>query len=827
MKTSKNKLLITGLFSICLFILLTAVYIQISQPKRNGTLNINGLKDSVTIHFDIHGRPHIYATNINDLVFTQGYLTAQDRLFELDIARRAAKGELSEILGNKGLIRDTYVHKIGLLRHAKEELKSCNNETLNILESYSKGITAYIQEHKDTLPFEFKVLNYIPKPWQPVDSIVLIKQIAEIIDTSWQLDLIRQEVYQTIPAEKADALFEQTFPGNPTINYNAAKYLVFDEYTLQKTSLLQRWKDIKQKVALKRILAGPYFKIKRKVIEAADFLRNGPDRWEGFTWGSNCWVISSQKSKDLEPSSILANDPHMELSNPGFWYPIHLKSPEINALGLSIPGIPGILIGHNENIAWGITSLSADVQDLFIGEFKNAHSLDYNDGTQWLKAQIIKSKIKIKNKKEPYIHKSTITHCGTVLDKNHKKALILKWSTTEAKDYDSIGAIWNLTKATNWNEFRRTLKKYNGPTLSFHYADTEGNIGYQAAGVIPKRANEIGNIPISGFTCDQAWQGYIPFDELPHAYNPQVGYIVSANNKVISHDYPHSLGNNFMSPFRAIRISTLLSKEKNPNLQKNKKYQKDIYSWIANYLTVQILDAFYDSKTINQDLISSIQLLSKWDFNLDTESPQAFIFQKTYENLFRRILLGKLGKGLTNDYLKEWRASSLALINILIDEDKFWLPDGIKDYKTLYLFSLRDAVNEIKNITWSDAHNDWRWGKYHYVTFEHLFSKTLPILGPFINAGSVSVSGDKDTISAFGTNSNLKVVWGPSARVVIDLKDLNNAHIQLPLGTSSQIGSSYYKDQTEGWLKNDDEPFMYDDKLIQSNTKEKLVLNPI
>ena len=175
---------------------------------------------------------------------------------------------------------------------------------------------------------------------------------------------------------------------------------------------------------------------------------------------------------------------------------------------------------------------------------------------------------------------------------------MLKWSTIEAKNYDSIGSIWNLLKSNNWNDFRSALKKYSGPTLSFHYADKDGNIGYQAGGVIPLRYNENGTVPIQGFNCNNSWHGNIPFDELPHAYNPPVGYIVSANNKVISHDFKYSLGENFMSPFRAVRISTLLSQLQNPNLKKNKEIQKDIYSWVANYITVQILDSFYDSKII-------------------------------------------------------------------------------------------------------------------------------------------------------------------------------------------------------------------------------------
>ena len=824
MKINAKNLIITGLCSIFLLIVFIITSNLFSLPVRNGELKIKGLHDKVSIFFDAHGRAHVFANNIHDLVFTQGYLTAQDRLFQLDITRRAAKGELAAILGKQGLVRDKFVRDIRLLESAEHELKNASKETLDVLNNYSKGVTAFIEKHKFNLPLEFKILNYKPKPWEPVDSIIVSKQIAEVTDTSWQLDLIRQEIYQKIPHEKAEGLFEQNFPGNPTINYDAKKYLVFDEYILKKPNLLQKWKSVRQKVALKKILEAPYFKIKQRIIEAADFLRNGSDRWEGFNWGSNCWVTSSSKSKN----PILANDPHMELANPSFWYPIHLvdKSSNLNVLGLSIPGIPGILIGHNKKIAWGITSLSADVQDVFVGEFKNKDSLLYKQDNNWSKAKVIKSKIKVKYQIKPYIHKTIVTSCGPILDRDGSKALALKWTINEKTNSDSISAIWNLGKSQNWNDFRAGLSKYNGSTLSFHYVDVDGNIGYQAAGLIPNRNFGVGSLPIAGFSCSEHWLGYIPFEKLPHAYNPQVGYIVSANNKVVNSDYEYNLGNNFLSPFRAGRISTLLSQEKKLDLKKNLELQKDLYSWVANYLTVQILEAYYNSKMNNKDLLPAIQVLNKWNFKLTPDSPQVIIFEKTYENLLKKILVSKLGEKLAKNYLKEWRAGSLALIRILIDEDKFWLPNGIKNYDSLILLSLSDAIKEIKSITKTDDPSKWQWGKYHTLTLEHPFSKAFPILGGITNAGPIQTGGDRDTISAFGTNNNLKVVWGPSARVVIDLKDLNNARVQLPLGTSAQIGSPYYKDQTKGWIENSDEPFVYDENIITSKAKESLIMKP-
>ncbi len=824
MKLNPKILIFTGLISILLLAVTTLLYTAFSQPKRSGEIKITGLHDKVKIYFDRHGRAHVFANDLHDLVFTQGYLTAQDRLFQIDITRRAAKGELAEILGEKGLIRDKFARTIGLLRNAEKELKSSSKESHQILNYYSEGVTAYINKHKHNLPLEFRVLNYRPKPWEPVDSILVFKQIAEVTDTSWQIDLIRQSVYKKLGPEKAQELFEQNFPGNPVINYDAKKYLVFDDYILKKPNLLQKWKSIKEKVALKKLLETPYFKIKRAIIEAADFLRNGSDRWEGFNWGSNCWVIGTNISKH----PILANDPHMELANPGFWYPIHLvdKKDGINFLGLSIPGIPGILIGHNGKVAWGITSLSADVQDVFIGEFKDKKSFLYRSNNKWKKATVIESKIKVKNKFKPYINKTVLTDCGPILDRNGSKAIALKWSIDDAKGEDSVSSIWGLSKVKSWNDFRADLKKYNASTLSFHYADTDGNIGYQAVGVIPNRKDITGSLPIAGFSYSEHWSGTIPFDELPNAYNPAVNYIVSANNKVVSSEFKYNLGNNFLSPFRAVRVSTLLSKKKDLSLESNKKMQKDLYSWVANYLTVQILEAYYKSKMSSVDLLPVIQLLNKWDFNLRSDSSEALVFEKTYENLLKKILRDKLGEDLTKDYLKEWRANSLALINILIQSDDYWLPKGINSYESLLLISLADAIKEIKGITKTDDPSKWQWGKYHTLTIEHPFSKSLPILSPLTNAGPINVGGDRDTISAFGTNNNLKVVWGPSARVVIDLKDLNKAHIQIPLGTSAQLGSPYYRDQTKGWINNNDVPFVYDEGLAIKSSRESLVLKP-
>lgn len=819
MKDLLKKLLICSFLGVCLFLVIAFVYVKTHLPKKNGVLKIQGLNDKVTIYYDKHGRTHAFTNNEHDLFFVQGYLTAQDRLFQLDLARKAARGKLSEILGKNGIERDKYVRTIGLLKSSENELKDCDESTLKVLNAYGDGITAYIDTHKNNLPLEFKALNYTPEAWKPIDSISLYKQIAEITDTSWQIDLMRQQIYNKIPNEKADLLFEQNFPANPVINYNAKKYLVYDKLILEKPTLIEKWQKIKNNTG--KVIQAPYFKIKEKVIDAADFLRNGSDRWEGFNWGSNCWVTGS--------TPILANDPHLELANPSFWYPIHLvdKSTNTNIIGLSIPGIPGILIGHNGKIAWGITSLSADVQDVFIGEFKDDKSLFYKiSDTRWRKAKVIKSKIIVRGQDKPLIHETILTSSGPVLDKNGKRALTLKWSLQDTRGYNSVKGLWELNMASNWEEFRNGLRIYNGPTLSFHYADTDGNIGYQAAGVIPNRLDNNGSLPVAGFNANEQWAGYIPFDELPHAYNPSVGYIVSANNKIVSPDYKYNLGNNFLSPFRAARISTLLSKEENPTLIKNQKFQKDEYSFVANYLIPQILEAYYTTKTNNKDLLPAIQLLNKWDFKISANSPQAFIFEKTYENLLKKIVFDKLGENLGKYYLKEWRANSLALVKILMYEDKYWLPKGVKNYNSLLLLSLSDAIKEIKEITHSEDPKSWTWGRYHTLTFEHPFSKVIPPFSPFTNIGPIRLGGDRDTISAFGTNSNLKVVWGPSARVVIDLKDLNSAQFQIPLGNSAEVGSPYYSDQNKSWLNNSGIPFVYDEDLIVKTRKRTLILSP-
>lgn len=820
MKDLLKKLLICSFLGICLFSVIAFVYVRTHLPKKNGVLKIHGLNDKVTIYYDKHGRAHAFTNNEHDLFFIQGYLTAQDRLFQLDLARRAARGKLSEILGKNGIERDKYVRTIGLLKSSENELKDCDESTLKILNAYGDGITTYINTHKNNLPLEFKALNYTPEEWKPIDSISLYKQIAEITDTSWQIDLMRQQIYNKIPSEKADILFEQNFPANPVINYNAKKYLVYDKLILEKPTLIEKWQKIKNTTG--KVIQAPYFKIKEKVIDAADFLRNGSDRWEGFNWGSNCWVTSS--------TPILANDPHLELANPSFWYPIHLvdKSTNTNIIGLSIPGIPGILIGHNGKIAWGITSLSADVQDVFIGEFKDDKSLFYKvSDTRWKKAKVVKSKINVRGQDKPLIHETIITSSGPVLDKNGKRALTLKWSIQDTRGYNSVKGLWELNMASNWEGFRDGLRIYNGPTLSFHYADINGNIGYQAAGVIPNRLDNSGSLPVPGFNANEHWAGYIPFDELPNAYNPSVGYIVSANNKIVSPDYKYNLGNNFLSPFRASRISTLLSKEDKPTLTKTQKFQKDDYSFVANYLIPQILEAYYTTKMNNKELLPAIQLLNKWDFKISADSPQAFIFEKTYENLLKKIVFDKLGQDLGKYYLKEWRANSLALVKILMYEDKYWLPKGVKNYNSLLLLSLSDAMKDIKEITHNEDPKSWRWGKYHTLTFEHPFSKVIPPFSPFTNIGPIKVGGDRDTISAFGTNSNLKVVWGPSARVVIDLKDLNSAQFQIPLGNSAEVGSPYYSDQNKSWLTNSGIPFVYDEDLIVKTRRRTLVISPI
>lgn len=518
-KRGKGKKIVIWFGSILLFLLVIAAvfvnaFVMKSMPKVEGTVHVSGLQKSVQVTRDERGVPHIKAENEHDLYFSQGYVQAQDRLFQMDLSRRQASGTLGEVVGKAALDKDKLFRTLGLRRAAEASVSQYTGEAKDALESFADGVNAFIKEAKKDgkLPVEFHLLGYEPAEWTPVDSLTIGKYMAFDLGGHWHGQAFRFWALQHLSKEQAYELF-------PTYPTDAPRLL----------ALLNNL-DVNVASGFAKAIIPPESN------------------------GSNNWVVSGEKSASGMP--ILADDPHLSLATPSIWYQTHLEMKDINVSGVIFAGIPGVMLGHNKQIAWGVTNTGPDVQDLYIEKRNpdNPNEFLYND--KWEKATIVNEPIKVKGEKTiPY--EVTITRHGPVISefayKNKDEAVFaLRWTALEPSA--ELKAVLNMNKATNWTEFESALEDFHTPTQNFLFASTDGTIAYKANGNIPIRKKGDGISPVPGWTDEYEWEGYIPFDKLPKVINPEQGFISTANNKIINDDYPYHISHIWAQPYRQMRI---------------------------------------------------------------------------------------------------------------------------------------------------------------------------------------------------------------------------------------------------------------------------------
>jgi penicillin amidase len=469
------------------------------QPETNTTLKISGLTAEVKVVRDKAGVPHIYANNLTDLFIAQGYVTAQDRLWQLEFNRRVGSGRLSEVLGSAALDNDKFLRTIGLRRAAEQELPLLAPEARTIIESYSQGINAFIDTHKDNLPIEFTLLGFTPEPWTPLDSVTWGKVMAYDLGGNYTNEILRAALVEKLGEKDAALLLPLNgAEGTPLIVPNGVSYV-----------------DMEKSLALVDLNS------------AASVISNGDMSGQG----SNNWVVGGAKTTTGKP--MLANDPHLGIRNPSVWYEVSLHGAGFNVAGVTFPGVPGIVIGHNDRIAWGVTNVGGDTQDLFMEKINPANANQYEFQSKFEDMSLIKEEIKVKGKATETITVRMTRHgpiMNDVVDsiKNSPYPLALQWVALQKAPL--IDAVLKYNRATNWNEFREGLKGFNIAGQNFVFADVDGNIGYQLTGLWPTRAKGDGLLPVPGWNGEYEWTGFVPFEQLPSVYNPPNGFIVRLTN---------------------------------------------------------------------------------------------------------------------------------------------------------------------------------------------------------------------------------------------------------------------------------------------------------
>jgi len=772
------------------------VFLRRTLPSVSGTLHLEGLKDEVEVIRDKWGIPHIYARNADDLFFAQGYVHAQDRLWQMEFNRRIAAGRLSEIAGEVTLDADRFLRTIGLYRAAEEEYPHLDEESKRILHAYAQGVNAFIETHKGRLPLEFTLLGIKPEPWTPVDSIAWGKVMAWDLGGNWEHELLRAAIVKKLGKEALPDLLPSYPSEHPIIVPIEVSYHELD------TSVLALYQG----------------KVK-------------PLLGAGQGLGSNNWVVDGAKSATGMP--LLANDPHLGIQIPSIWYEMALHGGGFDVIGVSFPGVPGIIIGHNDRIAWGVTNVGPDVQDLYIEKINPHNPYQYEFQGRWEDMRVVREEIRVKGRKEPEVIEVRITRHGPIINdvvkslKDSKEVLAFRWTALELSPV--LPAVIGINRADNWEEFREALRSWSVPSQNFVYADVDGNIGYQMPGLIPIRAQGDGLMPVPGWTGEHEWTGYIPFDELPSVYNPLTHYLVTANNKVVPDDYPYLISLEWNMGYRAQRIVDLLTAKEKLSLEDFKAIQADT----LNLHAMEVLPYLLEAAKGKPELQEAVEQLRGWDFRCPSDSVPCAIFEAFHVRLLHNTFGDELGEELFKRYLETESVPKVALARALRDNSSWFddvtTPDHRESREEILVRSLEEALDELSQRLGKGMGN-WQWGKLHLALFVHkpIGQSGIKPLEAFFNRGPVQAPGTAEVPNnnIYNPNKPFNVKVLPSYRQLIDLGDLNRS---LSIHTTGQSGnplSPHYDDFIPLWREVRYHPMLWDRKSVEDNAEAKLVLMP-
>ncbi len=789
MRTVLRSLLAILAIFLIIFATVTWWLVYRPLPQLNGIATLPGLQGEVTVERDNWGVPHIRAGSVEDAVEAQGYVVAQDRLWQMDLLRRASRGQLSEILGPGTLKIDMDFRNLNFGRAAERELQEMNPESRKLLEAYARGVNRFIEQHRETLPMEFTLLKYKPLPWQPTDSLVLAGYMYRTLADTREREIHRAVVAAKAGPELAKDLFSEESSmdhfvvGDPNVKEKANTNADDDEddedemdsEDVLKANLIHP--GLLQSISkpdLTSLLAG----------QVEQWLRAGQHDIRG-TLGSNNWVVNGAHTATGKP--LLANDTHLELMIPPIWYEVHMTAPGWNVKGITFPGGPLVIIGHNDRIAWGFTNNGADVLDLYIETFNPANPDEYRVNGKWKKAAVYDEVIKVKGAPDEHM-RLVVTRHGPVLQNEGDKAYAIRWTALEpgglANSYNWLG------KAKNWKQFREVMRQVWGPAQNTVYADVDGNIGYVMAARVPIRKKGHGEVPVPGDTDEYEWTGYIPFDQLPQSFNPESGLIVTANARVVGPGYKPYLTDRWEEPYRTARIYDLLHDKHDLRPEDMLKVQTDTYSYPHVFIGEQLVAAAGIAPPKDPRAQKLIQQAKDWNGIADSNSSVATFLDSAMYRSLDLILEPRLGKETA---LYSWRKLAF-LQRVLTERPARWLPAEFKNYDELLSAAADRAVKRLEEETHSNDPDDWAWKRFNYLEMLH------PIGRDGILKKLLSKSGQAQSGTLFSPRAASRH-HGPSERFVANLGDWDQSILLIPAGQSGQPGSEHYTDQFSYWFE--------------------------
>ena len=819
-KLFKRIIIIISIIFMIVGLLSTGIYwyAKSTLPDYSGIYQISGINDTIKIIRDKHAVPHIYADNKNDLAFAMGYVMAEDRLWQMDLFRRVATGQLSEIFGVKTLKADRFSRILGFKRKASSFLKDLPSDQKAYLDAFVAGINKYIELNSDEIPLEFKVLQYEPEYFSSIDIMALSHFQSYASNHNWKYELLRSTAIKELGELKGRQLVPAlTFygpymsqPGEHDKREGTPAVRHFSQNNVQT----QNSNSNNSKATLISQAAEQIF----TAMTETDKLIYSLSGLQGNQVHSNFWIISGKKSKSGLP--ILSNDYHMPFLLPSLWYELHLISNGIDAMGITLPGYPTIVAGHNQHIAWGATTTGADTQDLFWEKTNPANHDEYLYNGNYYPFKKVKEIIKYRENGKLQTEELTvkISRHGPIINsisKNiSKDAPPLALQSIKDALKGQILFTMNIYSAKNWSEFKLAIEQIRTPVWNWGYADKTGNIGYKLNGVIPIRKKGYGLEPHDGWTDEFEWKGYIPFNDLPEVFNPKTGYIVSANTEVVNKKYPYLIfGSVFQLPYRAMRIESLLKGKNNQKLNQQdiRAIQKDQHSQFALNLNSYIQNALSETKENNDKLTAMNKYLKNWNGNTGTKSVANTIIQEFFLQMLKRTFANKMSKSLFKQFIESGNINYVASVLLLmLQEPKYkeWFDDPltneIENKNQTIVISLNAAYDSLEKYFDNDI-SDWQWGKIHKTWFKHQLGIVAPFKW-FWNITPQQIGGDISTVNP-GTylNFNEKPYWathGASMRHIVDFGNWQNADLIITTGQSGRWLSPYYDDQAKLWHKN-------------------------
>lgn len=818
------------LITILALVILIPLNLRRSFPQAAGEIRLSGLDGPVDIYRDQFGVPNIYARTKHDLFFAQGYVHAQDRFWQMDLWRHQGAGRLSELVGDSTLETDVFLRTLGWERVSRDELQNLDNESLTILQSYSEGVNAYLSDHQGAaLSMEYfflPVLNrgYQIQPWEPLNTVTWAKAMAWDLSGNMDTEIDRAELLKTLSPQQVAQLFPPYPSDHPVIVPDAA---LPSSYSDPRESDPTLWTTLSP--ALRQV---------RGQMLELDSLFGG--RFEGI--GSNSWVLSGERTATGKP--LLANDPHLGAQMPSIWYEVGLhcapKSAECpyEVSGFSFAGVPGVIIGHNDRIAWGFTNVGPDVMDLYIEKINPANPDQYEFEGKWVDMQVIQDSIQVAGGQPKDLtvrltrHGPLITEAYGLQDFAEKAgvdlpedyAIALHWTALEPSNV--FRAIWRFNRAQNWEQFRDAARDFAVPSQNLVYADVDGNIGYQMPGNVPIRNKDhSGELPVPGWTGEYEWQGYIPFEELPFSFNPSQGYIVTANNAVVGPDYPYAISLDWDHGFRAQRITDMIESASNKiTIEDIQRMQGDDRALIAESIVPVLMQISLEDSHVSQ----ARDLLLDWDYQLRMDSAPAALFGVFWKHLLDITFADDLPEFYKPSGSDTWMEIMRQMV--AEPESAWWDDHSTAQTETrddIFRKALAAAVNELDGSLGNDPGN-WKWGDLHTLTFQNQVMTNFPLVQKLFDRGPFRTSGGSDIVNATGWNSSqsYEVQSLPSMRMIVDLGALNNS---LSMHTTGQSGHAYhphYIDMADPWRTIQYHPMLWDQDQVQSAAEGHLILSP-